>query len=150
MEFLKNLFSKKKDYTIHEIGGGDDDAYITFIVDKVTYMLLLEWEDSSDTMDITFGIEDEYDFDTTNHHKPYTVVNAVYSIVDDIIKYLERKHKYKFTKVSFSSSNYRNGVIEQRSKDLRDNFFLRRIRMDYPNATIEEGGDYLFINLNNI
>ena len=151
MKFLSKLFSKQKNYTIHEIGGGDDDAYITFILDKITYMLILEWEDSSDTMDITFGIEDEYAFDTTNHNKPYTVVNTVYGIVDDVMKYLEKKHKYKFTKVSFSSSNYRNGIIEQRSKDLRDNFFLRRIRRDYPNATIEDEGslDYIFIKLNN-
>lgn len=138
MKFIKSLFSKEKNYTIHEIGGGDDDAYITFKIDVVTYMLLLEWEDNSDTMDITFGIEDEYEFNTTNHNKPYSVVNAVYNIVEDVMKFIEKKHGYNFTKVSFCSSNHRDGVIDKRSQELRDAFFLRRIHRNYPKANIDE------------
>lgn len=151
MKFFKNLFNKPKNYTIHEIGGGDDDAYITFVIDKVRYMLLLEWEDGGDVMDISFGVEDEYEYDTTNHNKPYTIVNTVYDIVKDVIKLLENKHGYKFTKVSFCSSNLRNGEHEDKSRELRDRFFIRRILKNYPNATIDDDQlECLIIKLNNI
>lgn len=149
MKFFKNIFKPKikvNEYTIHDIDFDDRDARLVFSLERLTYVIDLEWD--SENIDIEFGILFDKTHDTTDQHIPYQVVNTVYSIVDDMLKKIHKTSGIKFKSVSFHSSDIKNGEKNIRGKEIRDRFFIRRISRDYPKAVKSEGtGDYLFINL---
>ena len=149
MKLFKDIFKPKvklNEYTVHDIDYDDSDARLVFSLERLTYVIDLEWD--NENMDIEFGILFDKSHDTTDQHIPYQVVNTVYSIVNDMMKKINDTTGIKFKSVSFNSSDIKNGIKDIRGKEIRDRFFIRRISRDYPKAIrIEDNNGNLFINL---
>lgn len=142
------LFKKKKErpYIIDEIDLDGGDASIIFQIGNERYFVDLSWWDT--TIDVEFSALYDENYDTTNQHEPFKVLNRVYLISDDIRQMISDLEDIKFDTLSFKSSNKRNGKEDERSKKVRDKFFMRRILREYPKAiNITENEEQIIIKL---
>jgi hypothetical protein len=148
MKIFRNLFKKKPKLYQYEILDyeSDGDAIIRIYGDNGTnYVVDLDWENGE--MDIEFGIMDADIYDTTNFNVQYRLLNTVSYITKKIAK----KCGMEFHTVVFKSSNWRNGVQDESSSDIRTRFFSRYVIQAYPNATVETGErSSIIIKLNNV
>lgn len=136
----------KKDYDIVDIDYKDGDAKIKFDVEGNTYILDLEWVVGE--MWIEFQMEGDKTFNTTNLNHHFKILKTIHYIVHRVAKKITKKTGMKFQYVTFKSSDIRNGVEDKKSKELRDKFFLRYVKKDFPNCEVSYSKKYLIIKLN--
>lgn len=152
MNIFKRFFGKSMgvgiyQYNIIDFDDDDGDAIIDFSDGKLIYMLDLEW--SGIQMDVEFGVSGAKFHDTTNQHNQYKVMNTIAHITRVISDTIARESGKGIQRLTFKSSNYRNGKIDNHSADIRNRFFARYVIRQFPNATIEEGeNNTILIRLN--
>ena len=134
MNLFKLLFKQKEDiytFTIIELDGGD--AIIVFDdEDGVKYIVDLDWDKG--VVDIEFRVYGDETGNTTNLHHQYKILRTVSSIIRNIIS----KVKVDFHTITFKSSRFRDGKIDESSGVIRNKFFFRYILKEYPNSIISE------------
>lgn len=133
MGLLGSLFKRRDDiYPFNIIKFGHRESIILFRDDKnnMDYSLDLEWVNG--LLDIEFGVNGAENHDTTNIHNQYKILRTIHHIIKFIIK---SGDIYIHT-VTFKSSALRDGKIDPRSCDIRNRFFIRFVKNEYPNAII--------------
>ena len=144
---LLGLETDPTNYTILELDYDDGDAQISFAVEKVKYLLDLEWEDG--TMFIEYSeMDDEANLcDTTNYFHQYELLMRIHDITHEIAKKVTRENGVKFLGVTFESSDIRGGELDPESKKIRDKFFLRYVSKDFPKCKVIEKDGKVFVKL---
>ena len=134
MKLSNLLFWKKKSNHSFTVEQEDDgDIFAIFTGNKLTYLVSLEC-DKRGILDVEFGVENRTVYDTTNAHEQYMVLNTV----AEIIKHSIKTFNLDVRALAFKSSEYRNGNVDDRSRRIRDEFFLRFIKREYSNVTRDD------------
>jgi hypothetical protein len=145
----KKIFIRRniRSYKWRVVELDDNDVLIKFSDGIVDYSLELEWDYG--VMDIEFSANGDETFDTTNLHNQYKVITTIGQATGVIMNAMSKKSGYKFHTISFKSSDYRNGVVDKRSMDIRNRFFIRYVIARFPNARVKTfHDDLILINLN--
>jgi hypothetical protein len=143
MKLLKRFLRHNDIYEFNIIEIDMGDAMVIFDDGKIRYVVDLDWDDG--VMDIEFRVVDDETGNTTNLHCQYKILRTVSFIVKSVIS----KIKEKIHTITFRSSRLRDGMIDERSGIIRNQFFIRYVLKEYPNAKVYEGDrDITIINLN--
>lgn len=123
------------------------DITIGFNDGTVDYILELDWEDG--IIDIEFSVKGAMFHDTTNLHNQYKILTTVAYATRRITDSITNSTGYQFHSISFKSSEYRNGIVDPRSMEVRNKFFIKYVLRQFPNAcvTVSENNS-LLIKLN--
>lgn len=144
--FFNDPYLKPYKWELLEMDYGD--ATIGFTDGNVEYIIDLDWDDG--IIDVEFGVVGAKVPDTTNLHNQYRVLTTVAYATRRLADGVSEKTGYKFHSVSFKSSDWRNGKIDERSRDIRNRFFARYAVRQFPNAEVTIEDNIVLIKLNRV